>query len=97
MQINKPTYARTLYGEISFIHDLEDIARQYQKLIVVPLFLYDGRLVNKVKQQMNDMVINTDIHITPSINFDPILKQIINDRLESLSDSNENIKALTKS
>ncbi|WP_444424785.1 sirohydrochlorin chelatase [Staphylococcus aureus] len=97
LQISKPTYARTLYGEISFIHDLEDIARQYQKLIVVPLFLYDGRLVNKVKQQMNDMVINTDIHITPSINFDPILKQIINDRLESLSDSNENIKALTKS
>lgn len=97
LQINKPTYARTLYGEISFIHDLEDIARQYQKLIVVPLFLYDGRLVNKVKQQMNDMVINTDIHITPSINFDPILKQIINDRLESLNDSNENIKALTKS
>ena len=33
---------------------------------------------------MNDMVINTDIHFTPSINFDPILKQIINDRLESL-------------
>lgn len=50
-----------------------------------------------MKQQMNDMVINTDIHITPSINFDPILKQIINDRLESLNDSNENIKALTKS
>ncbi|CAA4034807.1 sirohydrochlorin ferrochelatase [Staphylococcus aureus] len=76
--------ARTLYGEISFTHDLESISKRYQKLIVVPLFLYDGRLVNKVKQQMNDMVINTDIHFTPSINFDPILKQIINDRLESL-------------
>ena len=44
-------------------------------------------LLTKWKQQMNDMVINTDIHITPSINFDPILKQIINDRLESLNDS----------
>lgn len=84
LQINKPAYARTLYGEISFTHDLESISKRYQKLIVVPLFLYDGRLVNKVKQQMNDMVINTDIHFTPSINFDPILKQIINDRLESL-------------
>ncbi|EMN4666359.1 CbiX protein [Staphylococcus aureus] len=84
LQISKPTYARTLYGEISFTHDLESISKRYQKLIVVPLFLYDGRLVNKVKQQMNDMVINTDIHFTPSINFDPILKQIINDRLESL-------------
>ncbi|MBE5660379.1 sirohydrochlorin chelatase [Staphylococcus sp. SS251] len=84
LRTNKPTYARTLYGSISFTHDLKDIAKQYQKLIVVPLFLYDGRLVNKVKQQMNDMVINTDIHITPSINFDPILKRIINDRLENL-------------
>ncbi|MDR7619567.1 sirohydrochlorin chelatase [Staphylococcus argenteus] len=84
LQLNHPTYARTLYGSISFTLDLKDIAKQYQRLIVVPLFLYDGRLVNKVKQQINDMAINTDIHITPSINFDPILKRIIKDRLENL-------------
>ena len=47
LQINKPTYARTLYGEISFIHDLEDIARQYQKLIVVPLFYMTEDLLTK--------------------------------------------------
>ena len=32
LQINKPTYARTLYGEISFIHDLEDIAETVSKI-----------------------------------------------------------------
>lgn len=84
LQLNHPTYARTLYGSISFMHDLKDIARQYRKLIVVPLFLYDGRLVNKVRQQINDMTISADIHMTPSINFDPILKRIIKDRLENL-------------
>lgn len=85
LTINKATYARTLYGALSFKNDLEDIANQYDKLIVVPLFLYDGRLVNKVKQQMLEMNVNSEIYFTPSINFDPILNDIINDQLELMT------------
>ena len=51
----------------------------------MPLFLFDGRLVNKVKRLISEMDIHCDLHITPSINFDTILKLIIRERLEQLN------------
>jgi sirohydrochlorin ferrochelatase len=52
---------------------------------VVPMFLYDGRLVNKVKGLISEMDIANELHMTPSINFDPILKSIIRERLKELT------------
>lgn len=79
-----PVFCRTLYGDITFRNDLDQLAEQYETLIVVPMFLYDGRLVNKVKRLISEMDIQGTLHITPSINFDNILKLIISDRLEQL-------------
>lgn len=77
-------YARALYGEMTFKNDLDTISEKYTDLIIVPLFLFDGRLVNKVKMAISEMDIHCKTHITPSINFDPILKLIIRERLEQL-------------
>lgn len=82
---DKPIFCRTLYGDITFENDLDQLSRQYRHLIVVPMFLYDGRLVNKVKGLISDMEIVNELHITPSINFDPILKLIIRERLKELT------------
>ncbi|SUM02798.1 Sirohydrochlorin ferrochelatase [Staphylococcus devriesei] len=80
-----PIYSRTLYGDITFRNDLDQLSRQYEELIIVPLFLYDGRLVNKVKRLISEMEIESTLHITPSINFDNILKLIISERLAQLT------------
>ncbi len=37
-------HMRERYMERLVTHDLESISKRYQKLIVVPLFLYDGKL-----------------------------------------------------
>ena len=70
---------------ITFKNDLDQLSRQYRHLIVVPMFLYDGRLVNKVKGLISEMDIANELHMTPSINFDPILKSIIRERLKELT------------
>lgn len=77
-------HARALYGVLSFRNDLDEISNNYDELIIVPLFLFDGRLVNKVKTFIDQMTLFSDIHITPSINFDHILKLIIREKLEEL-------------
>ena len=80
-----PIYCRTLYGDITFRNDLDQLSNAYDELIVVPMFLYDGRLVNKVKRLISEMDIQGTLHITPSINFDNILKEIISERLKQLT------------
>ncbi|WP_046467067.1 sirohydrochlorin chelatase [Staphylococcus pasteuri] len=80
----QPVYARTLYGALTFRNDLEEISKQYDELIIVPLFFFDGRLVNKVKGVIDEMPIHCNLHITPSINFDGSLKLIIRERFEAL-------------
>ena len=80
-----PVFSRTLYGDISFKNDLDKLAKRFSKLIIVPMFLYDGRLVNKVKKLIAQMDIQSELLITPSLNFDPLLKDIISARLEELS------------
>ena len=80
-----PIYCRTLYGDITFRNDLDQLSNEYDELIVVPMFLYDGRLVNKVKRLISEMDIQGTLHITPSINFDNILKRIISERLKQLT------------
>lgn len=82
---NKPVYARALYGVMTFKNDLDEISKKYDDLIIVPLFLFDGRLVNKVKRLISEMDIHCNLHITPSINFDHILKLIIRARIEQLA------------
>ena len=79
-----PVYARALYGTLAFKNDLDKISEQYDELVIVPLFLFDGRLVNKVKRLLGEMTLHSQLHITPSINFDPILRLIIRERLEAL-------------
>ena len=80
-----PIYCRTLYGDITFRNDLDQLSNEYDELIVVPMFLYDGRLVNKVKRLISEMDIQGTLYITPSINFDNILKRIISERLKQLT------------
>lgn len=81
---DRPVYARALYGDLTFRNDLDEISKQYDELIIVPLFLFDGRLVNKVKRLIDDRAIHCKLHITPSINFDDTLRLIIRERLEAL-------------
>ena len=35
---NRPVYARALYGDLTFRNDLDEISKQYDELIIVPLF-----------------------------------------------------------
>lgn len=70
-----------IYGELNYETLLPKIESHYKHLTIVPLFLYDGYLVNKVKQTIKEMNLSTPYTVTPSINFDPLLKDIIIERL----------------
>lgn len=70
-----------LYGNLSFEALLPEISKQYQHMIIVPLFLYDGYLVNKIKSKLHEMDLHSTYEVTPSLNFDPLLNQVITDHM----------------
>ena len=77
MGMNRGIHPLMLYGNLSFEALLPEISKGYRHLIVVPLFLYDGYLVNKMKERLHGMNLDSSYEVTPSLNFDPLLKRVV--------------------
>ncbi|MGJ5711392.1 sirohydrochlorin chelatase, partial [Staphylococcus equorum] len=53
-------------------------------ILIVPIFFYDGFLVNKAKHHIAQMNDGCNIHYTAAINFDPLLSTMITERIKQL-------------
>lgn len=60
------------------------ILEETQNILIVPIFLYDGYLVNKMKSKISKMRMANHIEYTESLNFHPILEMIIKDQITQL-------------
>ncbi|QLK86995.1 sirohydrochlorin chelatase [Staphylococcus sp. 17KM0847] len=80
-------YPSMVYGALNFYETLPFIAKQYEKLLIVPFFFFDGYLVNKTKRQIDDMALPCEVAYTSAINFDPILKKIILERIATCEEA----------
>ncbi|MCG3399288.1 sirohydrochlorin chelatase [Staphylococcus massiliensis] len=86
LSLDEDAYAYMLYGNKAFETYLPDIAERYTDLIVVPLFLYDGYLVNKIKRKLESLALSSTLHIRPSLNLDSMLRDIIISRYQTLKE-----------
>ncbi|MGO3048627.1 hypothetical protein CD110_05340 [Staphylococcus casei] len=81
---DKPVYMMTLYGEFSYQAMLSKCAKQHKKILIIPVFLYDGYILKKMKQSIETMNLSALIIYSSAINFSPILASIIRDRVNQL-------------
>ncbi|MBA1353914.1 sirohydrochlorin chelatase [Staphylococcus cohnii] len=82
--VNKSIDMLTLYGEYNYQKILPKILEETQNILIVPIFLYDGYLVNKMKSKISKMRMANHIEYTESLNFHPILEMIIKDQITQL-------------
>lgn len=76
-----PVLTMMFYGNKQFEGILPNVKDQFQHLLVVPVFFYDGFLVNKIKKKINDLKGDADIQIAHALNFEPELDEMLIDRL----------------
>lgn len=83
-QIQEHIYPLTIYGDLTYKTHLQKLTKYHDKLLIVPYFMFDGFLVNKTKQNIKMMNLNTEIIYTPAINFDIGMERAVIDNLNSL-------------
>ncbi|MDK9866625.1 MULTISPECIES: sirohydrochlorin chelatase [Staphylococcus] len=79
-----PISMMTLYGDYSYRFKLQHYLKNNIDILIVPIFFYDGFLVNKVKYHIAHMNDDCTIHYASAINFDPLLSMIITERIKQL-------------
>lgn len=72
-------YAASYYGALDYERRLKDLSQRYDALDVIPLFLYDGFIVHKLKRQINDWALPCAITMGHALNFDTCLHDILID------------------
>ncbi|SOC43662.1 sirohydrochlorin chelatase [Salinicoccus kekensis] len=77
-----PAHPMTLYGDPGLEEVLTEIAGRYDHMIIVPLFLYDGVMTDKVKSVIESLNLHTSYEVTPSLDFDPLLGRVIVDHMD---------------
>ncbi|MCY1584175.1 sirohydrochlorin chelatase [Staphylococcus pettenkoferi] len=77
-----PIHVLTLYGSISYKDYLEEVVEGQKRVLFLPIFFYDGYLVNMTKKRIKQMNLECQIDFTTSINFDQRLREIINDQID---------------
>jgi len=77
-----------LYGDYSYKKWLPKVLAEGGEMLVVPVFLYDGFLVRKMKSEIQSMTNNSCIEYTKSLNFHPLLELIIKDQITQLEAHN---------
>lgn len=77
-----PAHPMTLHGDPGLEEALPEIAGRYDHMIIVPLFLYDGVMTDKVKSIVESLDLNMSYEITPSLDFDPLLGRVIVDHMD---------------
>lgn len=81
---DKPMHMMMVYGDYHFKHLIQPFLLMNESILIVPVFLYDGFLVNKVKYEIAHMQSSSKVHYAEAINFDPKLSKIIEDRIQEI-------------
>lgn len=76
-----PMQMLTVYGEYNYRQKIQRYLLENTSVLIVPVFLYDGYIVNKIKADINHTCRTCDIHYTNAINFPPELHKIIEERI----------------
>jgi len=73
-----------VYGDYQYQKLLQPFLLMNENILIVPVFLYDGFLANKVKHEIAHMPSSSKVHYSSAINFDPKLSKIIEDRIQEI-------------
>ncbi|WP_105993156.1 sirohydrochlorin chelatase [Staphylococcus simulans] len=76
-----PVYTMMFYGNKQYEDLLPQMKDNYDQLYVIPVFFYNGFLVNKIKKKINAIKGESDITIADALNFEPELDEMLIDRL----------------
>lgn len=76
-----PVYTMMFYGNKLYEDLLPQMKDNYNQLYVIPIFFYNGFLVNKIKKKINAIKGESDITIADALNFEPELDEMLIDRL----------------
>lgn len=79
-----PIQTVLLYGAGNYVEHLEKILKQYPQTLIVPLFLRDGYLVQRTKQNIRQQAFAENVTFASAINFVPDLAKVIKDRINEL-------------
>ncbi|MDG0844056.1 sirohydrochlorin chelatase [Staphylococcus equorum] len=79
-----PISMMTLYGYYNYRFNLQHYLKNNTDILIVPIFFYDGFLVNKAKHHIAQMNDDCNIHYASAINFDPLLSTMITERIKQL-------------
>lgn len=81
LDVGLPAYPAALYGALAVDGLLEQLDRSGD-FIIVPIALEDGFLAGRMKAALLEVLPESAMTFTPSVNFDPVLKEIIMDHME---------------
>ncbi|UXV41985.1 sirohydrochlorin chelatase [Staphylococcus simulans] len=76
-----PVYTMMFYGDKQFEGLLPEMKEDYDQIYVIPIFFYDGFLVNKIKKKIEKIKGDSNITIASALNFEPKLDEMLIDRL----------------
>lgn len=79
-----PIQTMLLYGEDNYTEQLGKVLNKYPNTLIVPVFLWDGFLVQKTKQFIRRQAFSDYITFCSAINFIPDLAIVIKDRINEV-------------
>ncbi|WP_434121445.1 sirohydrochlorin chelatase [Salinicoccus roseus] len=82
LDIGLPAYPAALYGALA-VDQMPGRLDMSDNFIIVPIALEDGFLTGRMKEALLEVLPESAMTFTPSVNFDPVLKEIIMDHMEN--------------
>lgn len=82
----RPVYTMMFYGDLQFEKLLPEMKDNFEHISVIPVFFYDGFLVNKIKKKINAIQGDSDITVAPALNFEPELDEMLAARLNEVKE-----------
>ena len=83
---NTPIQMMTVYGDYSYQLHIEKYLNKGESILIVPVFLYNGFLVNKIKKEISQLNIASRVYYSDVINFNNEISAIIEDRIQEIEE-----------
>ena len=83
---NIPMQMMTVYGDYSYQLYIEQYLNKSEGILIVPVFLYNGFLLKKIKKEINQFNIASHVYYSDVINFNNELLAIIEDRIKEIEE-----------
>ena len=83
---NIPIQMMTVYGDYSYQLHIEQYLNKGEGILIVPVFLYNGFLVKKIKKEISQLNRVSRVYYSDVINFNNELLVIIEDRIQEIEE-----------